>query len=44
VSLLPNGKFQEADFTKNPIRRAVLTRIAGIPGKLVRFLGRLLGR
>src|SRR3981189_2054171 len=28
--------------TKNQSRRAVLTRIAGIPGKLVRFLGLLL--
>jgi hypothetical protein len=44
VSLLPNGKFQETDFPTSPNPRSVLARMAGIRGKLVRFLGRLLGR
>lgn len=44
VSLLPNGKFQEADFAKSPIPRSVFTRIASLPGSLFWSLGRLLGR
>lgn len=36
VSLLPSGAFQEADFSKRPILRSVLTRIAAVLGKLWR--------
>ena len=44
VSLLPNGKFQETDFASNPIPRSVLTSIADIPSKLIRFVRSLLNR
>jgi len=44
ISLLPTGSFQEVDFAGRPAPRSVLTRIARIPGKLIRFLAGMFNR